>query len=898
MQDWQLELSTVWDVLGPFPISAREQHFLSPSFPIDLSSYQYHPGSTWPSSLADGGQVSWKSVNSTADGRILVSHPDIRWESLRSTEGWAALQHHNVLRTTLKITPPTAPKQSLAPWLVCSLKKVSFFTLIRETSHSPTPEWHPGNIYSLPNAPRQLLELPELSFTEPTIYHIYVSGDYEIRLFGDPTVYGRQHPILDIDVEFSLAPRQNTVALFPTLHVVCDFVQGWAFGSVVGIGIQSLNGEWKVLSVTSTPESTSAVSICAIYFLQIPTCSHVPQFSLTLLDKSFLVSSQTRIVPILLNQRAAFEKEELSMMVTVMNTKDSSQIVLMPTLSIRHWNSWEDVAEFKAIRATYLLAGTPTMYLAIPPLFHTTPQPPIIALHGAGVEISQSFWPASLLRQPHSWIVCPSGRTSWGLDWHGPSTNDAWGSLAALTSTLSMNDLWSQWKINESSRVVVIGHSNGGQGTWYMAARHPDRVLAAVPAAAYIKSQQYVPLSMSRGSHFIDPSHAGILFASLAPDDNDLFMSNLVDTQIMAIHGGADENVPTWHSRELVGLVKSWNPNANVTLVEEVGQPHWYPNVLSSDHVQAFISSVLNLDDTTVRESSECFTLTVLNPDESGSLHGFSIREVNLPGRLARLSISRNDDIWAVKTRNVHTFSVKTLSFIDSITVDGLMVTIPDRSSNSTGGEVWIRLVEGSWKVSNLVFFRPPANRPIGSISRILSSSSPIQLIMPSADPHALSIARRLAHVLLLYFQIDTVITPDFEALQKTDADYYGDDIIIIGSSNAFGSRLLSSRPGLVKISPHNFTVGYRAFTYPSQGIIFNHPHPSNSNRMVIFMCANDIDGLERLSRLLLPIRTGVPLPEFLITSKEADTTGIGGLSGGGFWDRTWGWSEEMAWLN
>lgn len=34
-QLWKLTLSKDWDVLGPFPIHAREQQFLSPSFPID-----------------------------------------------------------------------------------------------------------------------------------------------------------------------------------------------------------------------------------------------------------------------------------------------------------------------------------------------------------------------------------------------------------------------------------------------------------------------------------------------------------------------------------------------------------------------------------------------------------------------------------------------------------------------------------------------------------------------------------------------------------------------------------------------------------------------------------------------------------------------------------------------
>lgn len=66
--------------------------------------------------------------------------------------------------------------------------------------------------------------------------------------------------------------------------------------------------------------------------------------------------------------------------------------------------------------------------------------------------------------------------------------------------------------------IVVIGHSNGGQGTWYLISRWPDRVLGgnarihllrvslakcvdlmtAVPAAGYIKAQSYVSLGNSR----------------------------------------------------------------------------------------------------------------------------------------------------------------------------------------------------------------------------------------------------------------------------------------------------------------------------------------------------------------------------------------------------------------
>jgi hypothetical protein len=71
-----------------------------------------------------------------------------------------------------------------------------------------------------------------------------------------------------------------------------------------------------------------------------------------------------------------------------------------------------------------------------------------------------------------------------------------------------------------------------------------------------------------------------------------------------------------------------------------VGQPHWFPDVLSSQHVQAFLSSVLNLEDMAVQASSDYFTLTVLNPDDSGSLRGFSIREVKTPGRFVSYRLS------------------------------------------------------------------------------------------------------------------------------------------------------------------------------------------------------------------------------------------------------------------
>ena len=46
------------------------------------------------------------------------------------------------------------------------------------------------------------------------------------------------------------------------------------------------------------------------------------------------------------------------------------------------------------------------------------------------------------------------------------------------------------------------------------------------------------PLNHSpRSAHFIDPAFRVILDTSLTADDNDLFLTNLVDTPILAVHG-------------------------------------------------------------------------------------------------------------------------------------------------------------------------------------------------------------------------------------------------------------------------------------------------------------------------------------------------------------------------
>lgn len=121
-----------------------------------------------------------------------------RWDSLRATEGWAALQHHSLLRTTFTIYPPAGAAQAPhlpPPRLSVTSLQGSYFTVRPPTDAAAeyVPEWHMGNIYAMGAAPPNTVELPTRpSSIAPTTYELVVSGDYEVcvRNMRVPTPFG------------------------------------------------------------------------------------------------------------------------------------------------------------------------------------------------------------------------------------------------------------------------------------------------------------------------------------------------------------------------------------------------------------------------------------------------------------------------------------------------------------------------------------------------------------------------------------------------------------------------------------------------------------------------------------------------------------------------------------
>ena len=152
------------------------------------SQFIRDPEAVFPSSYADGGFVQWSKARMSKSGELIVRFPNIRWDRLRATEGWAALQYHSLLHSTFTAYPPTnaSHKKDKTPKLKIDLLRGSFFAILPfNSSTQEALEWHVGNIYEDTFGQSEaIIEFPGLSWDQATCFHILISGDYEVRSFG------------------------------------------------------------------------------------------------------------------------------------------------------------------------------------------------------------------------------------------------------------------------------------------------------------------------------------------------------------------------------------------------------------------------------------------------------------------------------------------------------------------------------------------------------------------------------------------------------------------------------------------------------------------------------------------------------------------------------------------
>lgn len=79
--------------------------------------------------------------------------------------------------------------------------------------------------------------------------HICYHWLYQIRLFGDPGARNSLIPVQTLSFRVQVQSGDAFFAYNPSQTVICDFIDGFAFGEAIGIGIQSIVGWWTVTDV-------------------------------------------------------------------------------------------------------------------------------------------------------------------------------------------------------------------------------------------------------------------------------------------------------------------------------------------------------------------------------------------------------------------------------------------------------------------------------------------------------------------------------------------------------------------------------------------------------------------------------------------------------------------------
>ena len=220
------------------------------------------------SPLSDNGQVGWLKGVSKKGEAYAVRYPSIRWKQLRDVFGWAALQHHSLIHTVVSFTSSrdnSGLKRNPAARLnvLLSLKQASFVCFVprNKAPQSFGNMWIEGDIYAQSSYSR-VISLPVFDTPNGELeFDLFLSADYEIRLFGDPhfTEAG-EIPVsrvsLSIDIYDPPTVRIGDPFISP------DIVEGWTLGNWLGVCVQN-NEKWNTLSAV-TVNSQVCLRSCII----------------------------------------------------------------------------------------------------------------------------------------------------------------------------------------------------------------------------------------------------------------------------------------------------------------------------------------------------------------------------------------------------------------------------------------------------------------------------------------------------------------------------------------------------------------------------------------------------------------------------------------------------------
>jgi len=198
------------------------------------------------------------------------------------------------------------------------------------------------------------------------------------------------------------------------------------------------------------------------------------------------------------------------------------------------------------------------------------------------------------------------------------------------------------------------------------------------------------------------------------------------------------------------------------------------------------------------------------------------------------------------------------------------------------------------WEVSE----RFPGNRQAPSRMQVLlASGGPINIVFSDAmGERGLSLALRVSYDFHVYHKLASTIMPEERALEILDTSQFpAGNVLYLGESfSPFAQTVLRRNQTPFSISDNLLTLDTHKLSDSTLATLFLHPHPKCTKSVMLFILANSVDAIERGLRLV-PLRTGVPAPSWLVISQLADVYGLAGICGAGVWTCDWACSDALS---
>lgn len=826
---------------------------------------QYDTSSSFKSSLAFNGTVSWSNATaqlsntaeSHARAELSVSFPEIDWTSLQQVYGWAALQWQGWIRGQIIIRGESTrtltfnAKQALEFWI--------------DDEH-----YFGGDVYGFGRAP-------------VTLHLVPGTHRVDVRLFRDVRAAGGSgEPSMDLTLDLDessevLQPLQSDDGLYATV-IVAD---------VYGDDTGRLNS--PVASATVRNDAQKDV-----YVIRAEGEHNRCEAELVSQEPIRLVPGQTRPLPFKLDcvpPIGGRKPMSLNFIYRIDGIEEEKRVNFM---------AWpRQRGRYEPQKITYMHPGGIVSYAILrPPSANADCSrsgneslPILLQLHGSGVEADSDEVRHSLDPLPDlcAWVLYPTGVTTWcGDDWHQWGLSDIEAAVAAIPAWIERNE----WKGPgvDVNRWLVSGHSNGGQGAWYIATHRPDKVIAAAPVSGYSSIQNYVPYNLWHPS---EPARMSVVHSVLNSYRHELLLENVKDIPILMQHGSADDNVPPFHAR-LMG-VQLQQAGGNGTLVEMEGKPHYWDGVMTTGPLAEFYKEHLNKParEKIPRHLKE-FTIVSANFGDMGPRYGVDILQLLSPGQLGKIHVSFNPLALGgciFRTSNIRQFLVPLLfSECSIVGVDGQSVAM----SWSGQSNVSLTLQSGQWEsqpgpvMSSDDYFPPMPPRmaanQLGPLDAILRTRGVPSIVVHSAA--AQKIALQVSRNLYQYFAADSAITDDYDKA----INHWGNNIISIAIGPDLPAGIEAYKHAINIFSEHIeiADLDHRQRSYgAANGLAAIFLRPTLGRRLELVVWGVDEKSLDVAARLV-PMMAGSGQPDFVIADGSMLWKGLEGTLALGFLDSYW----------